>query len=295
MDFFSLTYPVSGVTVSIILPPLIAFVVALLSSTGGLSGAFLILPVMVTGLGFIGPSASATNFLYNLVAIPGGVYSYWREGRLFGPLAWVLIIGTTPGILIGYYLRITVLSDPATFRLFVGAVLAIIGAKLIWEAASGKKGKSTMSEGAKAENVTSGFLKISFHFDGTHHSFSTLVLGGVSFLVGVAGGAYGIGGGALLAPFCVVVLGLPIYVVAGASLISTFVASVAGTAFYSLIPSPIEGLTTSPDWLLGLSFGVGGLAGTYIGARAQKHLPQRLIKALLSALLIGISLKYLLF
>ena len=291
MDFLSLTYPVSGVTVSVLVPPLVAFVVALLSSAGGLSGAFLILPVMVSGLGFVGPAASATNFFYNLVAIPGGVYRYWREGRLFGPLAWTLIIGTLPGILVGYYLRITVLSDPASFRLFAGGVLGVIGAKLIWETVSGRNVNSVMSQGARLEDVTGGLLRISFRFDGAHHAFSTLQLGGVSFLVGVAGGAYGIGGGAFLAPFCVVVLGLPIYVVAGATLISTFAASVAGTAFYSLIPS---GLETSPDWLLGLSFGVGGLAGTYLGARAQKHLPQRLIKGVLAALLIGIALKYVL-
>ena len=289
MDFLSLTYPVSGVTVNVLIPPIVAFVVALLSAAGGLSGAFLILPVMISGFGFAGPAASATNFLFNIVAIPGGVYSYWREGRLFGPLAWTLIIGTLPGILVGYYLRVTVLSDPATFKLFAGFVLGAIGAKLIWETVSGKKENSGMSQGARLEDVKAGPLRISFRFDGGHHAFGTPQLAGVSFLVGVAGGAYGIGGGALLAPFCVVVLGLPIYVVAGATLISTFAASVAGAAFYSLIPS---GLETSPDWLLGLSFGLGGVAGMYLGARAQKHLPQRLIKGVLAALLMGIALKY---
>lgn len=291
MDFLSLTYPVSGVSVSVLVPPLVAFVVAFLSSTGGLSGAFLILPVMISGFGFAGPAASATNFLYNLFAIPGGVYSYWREGRLFGPLAWTLTIGTLPGILVGYYLRVTVLADPASFRLFAGCVLGVIGAKLIWETVSSKKDTSGMSHGARIEDVKAGPLKISFRFDGGHHDFGTPLLVAVSFVVGVAGGAYGIGGGALLAPFCVVVLGLPIYVVAGATLISTFAASVAGTAFYSLIPSPLE---TSPDWLLGFSFGVGGAAGMYLGARAQKHLPQRLIKGVLAVLLIGIALKYVL-
>ncbi|MCK4911500.1 MAG: sulfite exporter TauE/SafE family protein [Thermodesulfovibrionales bacterium] len=289
MDFLEVTYPVSGVTINVLIPPLIAFVVAFLSSIGGLSGAFLILPVMVSVLGFAGPSASATNFLFNIVAIPGGVYRYWREGRLFGPLAWPLIIGTVPGILVGYYLRISVLADPDRFRLFAGCVLGVIGAKLIWEAASNKASKSNMTPGSMPEVRSCGLTKTELVFDGADFSFNPAVIIAVSFIVGVIGGAYGIGGGALLVPFCVMAFGLPVYVVAGAALISTFAASVAGTAFYSLIPSSIP---TTPDWLLGLSFGLGGLCGTYLGARSQKHLPHRLIKAILAVLLMGIAVKY---
>ena len=286
-----MTYPVSGVTINVLIPPLIAFVVAFLSSIGGLSGAFLILPVMVSMLGFAGPSASATNFLFNIVAIPGGAYRYWREGRLFGPLAWPLIIGTVPGILVGYYLRVSVLADPDRFRLFAGCVLGVIGAKLIWETAFKKSAKNNMTHGAMPEVGSSGLTKTELVFDGADFSFNPAVIIAVSFVVGVIGGAYGIGGGAMLVPFCVMAFGLPVYVVAGAALISTFAASVAGTAFYSLIPSSIP---TSPDWLLGLSFGLGGLAGTYLGARSQKYLPHRLIKAVLAVLLMGIAVKYIL-
>lgn len=295
MDLLVVTYPVSGVTINVLIPPLIAFVIAFLSSIGGLSGAFLILPVMVSVLGFAGPSASATNFLYNIVAIPGGAYRYWREGRLFGPLAWPLIIGTVPGILAGYYLRVSVLADPDRFRLFAGCVLGLIGAKLIWETLSKKKIKNSMTHGARPEAGSMRPTKTEFRFDGEGFSFNPAVIVAVSFVVGVIGGAYGIGGGALLVPFCVMAFGLPVYVVAGAGLISTFAASVAGTAFYSLIPSPLPmEVATSPDWLLGLSFGLGGLAGTYLGARSQKHLPQKLIKAVLAVLLIGIASKYVL-
>lgn len=284
-----MTYPASGVTINILIPPLIAFVVAFLSSIGGLSGAFLILPVMVSVLGFAGPSASATNFLYNIVAIPGGAYRYWREGRLFWPLAWPLIIGTMPGILVGYYIRVSLLSDPDSFRLFAGGVLGIIGVKLLLEVISKSSTKNNMTHGAMPEVRSKGLIKTELVFDGSAFSFNPAVLVAASFVVGVIGGAYGIGGGAMLVPFCVMAFGLPVYVVAGAALISTFAASLAGTAFYSLIPSSIP---TGPDWLLGISFGIGGLAGTYLGARSQKHLPHKLIKAVLAVLLIGIAVKY---
>jgi uncharacterized protein len=69
-------------------------------------------------------------------------------------------------------------------------------------------------------------------------------------------------------PFLVTAFGLPVYTVAGATLIGTFVPSVAGVAFYELLVATSLGasMAIAPDWLLGLTLGVGGLAGTYAGA-----------------------------
>lgn len=56
----------------------------------GISGAFLLVPFQISAFGFASPAASATNLVFNLVAIPGGMYRYWRENRLFWPLALVI-------------------------------------------------------------------------------------------------------------------------------------------------------------------------------------------------------------
>jgi len=47
-----------------------------------------------------------------------------------------------------------------------------------------------------------------------------------------------------------------------------------------------------PDWLLGLSFGIGGFAGIYLGARFQKYFPSRFIKAILAVSLAIVVIKY---
>jgi uncharacterized protein len=82
-------------------------------------------------------------------------------------------------------------------------------------------------------------------------------------VVGVIGGIYSIGGGSIIAPFLVTVFGLPVYTVAGATLIGTFVTSVAGVAFYELLAATGLGanMAIAPDWLLGLTLGVGGWPG----------------------------------
>ena len=89
-------FPVSGVKTYFFIPPVVAFVVSFFTSMGGVSGAFLLLPFQVSFLNFTSPSVSATNFVYNIVAIPSGVYRYLKEGRMAWPLTWVVIVGTLP-------------------------------------------------------------------------------------------------------------------------------------------------------------------------------------------------------
>src|SRR4030066_2482106 len=133
MDFFYFLFPVSGVETYIFIPPLVAMVISFFTSMGGISGAFLLLPFQMSVFNYTAPSVSGTNHVFNIVAIPSGVYRYIKEGRMAWPLTWVVIIGTLPGVFIGYYLRVLYLPDPRAFNLFVGCVLLYIGVRLIYE------------------------------------------------------------------------------------------------------------------------------------------------------------------
>ena len=145
MDGLYWIFPVSGVKTYFFLPPLVAFVVSFFTSMGGVSGAFLLLPFQVSFLNFTSPAVSATNFVYNIVAIPSGVYRYLKEGRMAWPLTWVVIAGTLPGVFIGYYLRVLYLPDPKAFKFFVGAVLLYLGLRLLYEMTSrSQKGKKEL-------------------------------------------------------------------------------------------------------------------------------------------------------
>jgi len=114
----------------------------------------------------------------------------------------------------------------------------------------------------------------------------------LSFIVGIIGGVYGIGGGAIIAPFFVSFFRLPVYTVAGAALMGTFVTSVAGVLFYQLIAPFYPGMAVAPDWALGFLFGIGGFAGMYCGARLQKFIPARIIKWILASCILFIAGQY---
>ncbi|ACI21319.1 MULTISPECIES: sulfite exporter TauE/SafE family protein [Thermodesulfovibrio] len=296
-DFLTYTFPISGVTTNILIPPLVAFIVSFFTSMGGVSGAFLLLPFQVSALNYTSPGVSGTNFIFNVVAIPSGVYRYHKEKRIPWPLAWVIMIGTVPGIIIGYYIRIKILPDPKSFKFFVGLVLLYIGVRLFFDvlkkkkATAQKKFDQKLTKEATVKTISFSLKKTVYEFWGERFSFSTIWVFLLAFVIGVIGGAYGIGGGAIMSPFLVTFFKLPVHSIAGACLMGTATASVFGVLYYAILPSP-EGMQTSPDWLLGLLFGLGGAFGIYLGARVQKHVPQKYIKLILSILIVYVALRY---
>jgi uncharacterized membrane protein YfcA len=288
------TFPISGVETWWWLPALVAFGISSLTSTGGVSGAFLLLPFQVSFLGFTGPAVSSTNLVYNIVATPGGVYRYFREGRMLWPLTLAIIIGILPGFLIGAIIRVVWLGDPIKFKFFVGLVLLYLGGRLFYDLIKRYPEKNISANKGIVANKKFRLNAIEYGFGGNSYKISTIWILALTFIVGIVGGAYGIGGGAIIAPFLVAVFGLPVYTIAGPALFGTFISSIAGvTIYYFLVPIivPMQE-PINPDWLLGLSFGVGGFVGTYVGARLQRFIPSRAIKLILMLGILYISVKY---
>jgi uncharacterized membrane protein YfcA len=301
-------FPVSGVECPFWLPAVVAFLVALLTTPAGISGAFLLMPFQMSVLGFVSPAVAPTNLIYNVVSVPGGVGRYIREHRMVWPLAWAIAAGTLPGVLLGAIVRIRYLPDPRYAKAFVGCVLLYLGVRLVLRlsespgvrpahAPTGTFGfERQLSQGdnppSKLYHAPTGTF--AFECQGEKYSFSPTTLAAVSLAVGVVGGIYGIGGGAMIAPFLMTVLALPARVAAGAALFGTLVTSVAGVAIFETLGRMqlSSGVAVRPDWALGILFGVGGLAGSYCGARLQKHLPERWIRLFLGCLTIGLGVNY---
>ncbi len=300
-------FPASGVTVTPWVPVLVAFVISFFASMGGISGAFLILPFQMSVLGYTHPSVSATNQLFNIVAIPSGVYRYWREKRMLWPLAWIIIAGTLPGVLLGAFIRIHSFSDPRRFKLFAAAVLFYLGTKMLLDllrqrkdptqqAAAGKK-KIPMAGGLYEMGVRVEEFRLNqftYTFAGEKYRVPVASVFLLCLIVGMVGGIYGIGGGAIIAPFLITFIRLPAHTIGGATLMGTCVTSIAGVLFYSAIAPLYPNLSVAPDWPLGLLFGFGGMLGMYCGARCQKFIPASLIKYMLTGIIFFTAIKWLL-
>ena len=241
----------------------IAFLVTLVTTPAGVSGAVLLLPVQISVLDVPNPALTPTNLLYNVLSVPGALLRFARERRLRAPLTRALLLGTVPGVLAGSVLRVEVLSGPRAFLVAVALVLGPLGAWL----ASGRIRQ-------RADPPRAG----------------TLVTA-CAFLTGLIGGIYGIGGGSLLAPL-LAYLGFSLYAIAPAALTSTFVTSVVGVLAYQALELVKGDGTIAPEWMLGICMGVGGICGSYLGARLQPRVPEGTLRRLLGLLCLALAVRY---
>lgn len=242
-----------------------AFLLALITTPAGVSGAVLLLPVQVSVLGVPSPAVTPTNLLYNVFATPGALIRFAREGRLRAPLAALLVAGTLPGVIAGAIVRVEWLSNSRDFTFIAAAVLLPLG---LWLLAG--------SQPMPREREITRRLR-----------FWVWVL---ALVVGVVGGIYGIGGGSLLAPI-LIALGFSVYEVAPATLAATFLTSIAGIATYQVLQLS-HGGAVAPEWTLGVFLGAGGFAGAYCGARLQSRLPERSLRRLLGCVACLVAARY---
>jgi hypothetical protein len=244
---------------------LAGFLVGVLFTPAGISGAFLLVPFQTSLLGATTVSVTPTNLLYNTVATPAGILAYWRRGALDWRLATLITAGSLPGVLVGLWLRIRFLSDPRQFRAVVGVVLIVLAGSLMVR----RKPDAVESE---------------LHGPGN----DALVIG-AAVVVGVLGGVYGVGGAAFLGPF-LVWRGLPLRRIAGATLVGTWVTSVVGVVGFTLAGRWDP--TSAPAWTTGLLLGLGGVVGSFLGARLQPRVPETALRIVLGVAVLGLGLYY---
>jgi uncharacterized membrane protein YfcA len=240
--------------------------IALVTAPVGVSGAVFLLPVQLSVLAVPSPAVTPTNLMFNIVATPGALVRYRRQGQLNGRLTRQLVIGTLPGVVIGALIRVFAIPGPREFRLIVATVLLPLG---MWLCAQ------------------------TLHRPVRHHRHSEpspRIVVALGLAAGTVGGIYGIGGGSILGPV-LAGLGLPVAAIAPAALTSTFLTSVVGAATYAVLSLTTPG-DIAPEWLLGLLCGLGGLVGGYVGARLQPRVPEAALRLLLGLLAASLAALY---
>ena len=118
-----------------------------------------------------------TNLLYNVVANPGAIWRYRRQGQTDGTLTWLLLAGTLPSVIAGSVIRVYLLPGPAVFD-FIAAVLIPLGGFLLLAPA-------TPAITARRPRLPRS------------------VIGLIAAAAGCIGGIYGIGDGSILAPILI--------------------------------------------------------------------------------------------
>ena len=196
-------------------------------------------------LHFVSPAVTPTNHLFNVIAIPSGVYRYMREGRMVWPLATLILLGTVPGVVLGSLARIRYLPDPRHFKLFMAGVLLLIASRLIVKVLRPAPAPAPVApRRLRVRTLRFDLRRLEYEFAGERHGVSTPALFVLTAVVGIIGGAYGVGGGAIIAPFLVSFFGLPVHTIAGATLCGTWLTSAVAVGFFT-VAEPLLGLAGS--------------------------------------------------
>ena len=156
-----------------------SFAIATVATPAGVSGAVLLLPFQVGVLGTPSPAVTPTNLLYNVVATPGALYRYWRQGQTGGQLTRLLVAGTVPGVVVGAIIRVDLLPGVRVFDIVIAVVLLPLGGWLL--------------VGSRANPG---------HAPGAHRVPPVILLISAA-AIGCVGGVYGVGGGSILAPILI--------------------------------------------------------------------------------------------
>jgi uncharacterized membrane protein YfcA len=226
----------------------------------------LLLPVQLSLLGVPSPAVTPTNLLFNVAATPDALLRFWQEDRLVSRLGGVLIAGTLPGVVAGAVVCVEFLSGSRAFTLVAAGVLLPLG---LWLLLGSRRLARPQPQAAPRTRWLTWVRAL---------------------VVGTLGGIYGIGGGSLLAPI-LLVAGFSAYEVAPATLLCTFVTSVVGVVAYQVL-QVVQGGQIAPEWILGAWIGAGGFAGSYLGARLQRRLPETSIRRLLGLIACVVAVRY---
>src|SRR3954452_5599062 len=279
--------PIAGQSVNALFIIVLGFLVGVLSGMLGVGGGLLTTPLlMFYGLPPTVAVASAATQITG--ASVSGVMVHMRRGGVDMKMGGVMIAGGLAGSVVGAAL-FRVLQSSGQIDVVIGSlyvlILSSIGVLMLKDAliALGYLGARTAEVQPRHNRwVASLPLRWRFYSSGLYISpVAPLALG---FLAGVLTVFLGIGGGFILVPAMIYLLGMPARVVIGTSLVMILAVSAATTMVHSLT-------TRAVDVVLAGLLLVGGVIGAQYGALLTTRLRPDYLRLALAVIILLVGLR----
>ena len=279
--------PIAEVSVSIFLLIGLGGIVGILSGLFGVGGGFLMTPLLF----FIGipPAIAVATEANQIVASSfSGALAHLRRKTVDLKMGWILVSGGLIGSGIGVQI-FKVLRDLGQVELLITLCyvffLGIIGSLMLWESVRAliRSNNNIRAVKIKRHNWVHRLpLKIRFRTSNLYIScIPPFIIGA---LVGFLAAIMGVGGGFILVPVMIYIIGMPTKVVIGTSLFQIIFV----TGFTTLLHSTQN---YSVDALLALILLIGGVVGAQIGTRLGVYLKAEQLRILLSILVLAVCIK----
>ncbi|MBC9209419.1 sulfite exporter TauE/SafE family protein [Roseomonas aerophila] len=282
--------PIAEMSVDALLLLGIGFGVGWLSGMFGVGGGFLLTPILIL-IGIPSPVAVASGANQTLGASVSGLIAQWRKGNVDLKMGGVLLAGGFTGSFLGVqlfaWLRRQGQVDLAV-SIFYVVVLGSVGALMVRE--SVRAILRRRQKGAKPKRLHAHFwmhgLPFKMRFRKSRLYISVIPPLLVGFSIGVLSAVMGVGGGFMLVPAMIYLLGMPTSVVIGTSLFQVVFVAANVTLLQAVS-------TGSVDIVLTLLLLIGGVAGAQFGAAMGTRLRGEETRALLGAMVLAVALSLL--
>ncbi len=278
--------PIAEVSVNLFLLLGLGTIVGMLSGMFGVGGGFLITPLLFF-LGIPPAVAVATGANQIVASSISAVLAHLKRKTVDLRMGVVLLIGGLFGSGVGVYV-FNILRELGQVDLLVRLCyvlfLGIIGALMFVESLRALRNSKRGTPPKRRQHVwVHGLpLKIRFRTSGLYISAIPPLL--VGFAVGILAAIMGVGGGFIMVPAMIYLLGMPTKVVIGTSLFQIIFV----TAFTTLLHA-----TTSMtvDLVLALALIVGGVIGAQLGTVIGMRMRAEQLRILLAILVLAVCAK----
>ena len=281
--------PIAGISENVFVLLGLGGVVGLLSGLFGVGGGFLLTPLLIL-MGIPAPVAVSSSANQVVGASLSGVLAHWQRRTVDVKMGAFLIagglVGSTLGVGLFKLLRSLGQIDLAISLAYV-ILLGTIGAMMFVESL-GTLLRARRRGGARVpaahRHLWVHGLPWKMRFPKSKLYMSAYLPLGLGVLVGILSAIMGVGGGFVLVPAMIYVLGMPTRVVVGTSLLQVIFVT-ANVTFLQAIT------THTVDALLAVLLLVGGVIGAQVGTRIGEHLRGEQMRIILAALVLAVSLK----
>lgn len=249
----------------------VGFAVGIFSGLLGVGGGTLLVPIFRLGFAMDAIACTATSLFTIIPTSIAGAISHFREKTCLPKLGLAAGLGGALTSPLGVWLAGK--SPDWAIMLAAACVIAYSAFTMLRKALA-------MTPRPKDADVAQSRA----HKDGEGDTFryetkkrDIAICAAIGLLAGVVSGYVGVGGGFIMVPLMLSLLGAPMRVVSGTSLVAVMILAVPGVVY--------QGLLGNVDWVAGIAVALGTVPGAALGGRLASRVPERTLRLLFAGFL----------
>ncbi len=277
-------FPIAGTSVNPLLVSGMGALVGFLSGIFGVGGGFLMTPLLIF-IGIPAAVAAATDAAQITAGASSGAISHARLGNVDFRMGLAMVAGSWPGGWVGVQV-VHALRAMGNFDFFLKVLYVLLlgftGVTMLVEGARTLRGRSPSAEpGPGRLGRAFERLPLVMNFPKSRLRISVLVPMAAGFIVGILAALLGVGGGFILMPMMIYIIGIPTLVAVGTGLFQIVLTCAWVTLQQSLTNHTV-------DVLLAIALFAGSVIGAQFGVLASRRLKGEQIRVLLAIIVLAV-------